>query len=293
MIAAAQAAHPAVFARDLLTLTKPGIVVMTALTAAGGLGLAPGQPGLLRSFATLAGTALCVASANAFNMLLERDTDLLMERTRMRPLAQRRIQPATAFVLASALGIAALAVLTLVQPLAALLGAVGLAVYVLAYTPMKRFSPHALLVGCVAGSMPPLIGWAAAAGTLNKQAWVLAALLFAWQIPHFLAIAIYRKHEYAAAGIVAGPVVWSDARVRRWMIASSAVLLAVSLLPIPTALAGVPYAAAAVLAGTWMLVRALPAAIASEAALARNAFRVSLAYLPLLAMGMMIDVLVR
>lgn len=281
-------------ALDLLALTKPGIVAMTALTAAGGMGLAPERIEPTRAAAALIGTSLCVASANVFNMYLERNSDRLMQRTEARPLAQGRMSQSLALTFGASLGLLALTLLALLdRPITAMLGAFGLIVYVLLYTPLKAITPHALLVGCVAGAVPPAMGWSAAAGTIGPAALALPALLFVWQIPHFLAIALFRKHDYARAGIRAASVVYRQTVVRRMMIASSAALVLVSLAPIPMGLAGLPFGAVALGAGAWMLWLCWTSIAPDVEAWARRVFQASLVYLPVLAIGMIVDVLTR
>ena len=281
-------------AGDLLELTKPGIIAMTALTAAGGLGLAPDRVGSLRAVAALVGTALCVASANVFNMYLERDNDRWMSRTASRPLPQGRINPLLALTFGAALGLIAVAVLSaLVRPVTAVLGALGFLVYVFFYTPLKKLTPHALLVGCVAGAIPPAMGWSAATGSIDARALALPLVLFAWQIPHFLAISVFRKKEYARAEIRAAAVVWSERTVRLLIVASSALLLIVSLAPIAAGIAGLAFGLVAAGAGTWMVVISLARSPAPVDRWARRVFRASLVYLPLLALGMIVDVIAR
>lgn len=291
MIASAQATSASSPVRDVVSLSKPGIVLMTALTAAGGLGLAPGTPSLRLSLSCLAGTSLFVASANVFNMVLERDGDRLMARTCTRPLPSGRMTTPAALAAGAVLGLLALATLLIaVNPLTALLGTIGLVVYVFAYTPLKRMTPHALFAGCVAGAMPPVMGWSAATGSIATGGLVLFLVLFAWQIPHFLAISLYRKADYERAGILAASVVWSDKAVRKLIAVSCAALLLVSIGPFAFGLAGLVYLATAVTAGVWITWRSLDEP-RRGADWARGIFRASLIYLPTLASGMIVDAL--
>jgi len=292
VIAPAQAIAAPSTARDVVSLSKPGIVLMTALTAAGGLGLAPVNPSLRLSLFTLAGTSLCVASANAFNMVLERDGDRCMARTRTRPLPSGRMTTSAAITVGVVLGLAGLALLLIaVNPLTALLGAFGLLVYVLAYTPLKRITPHALFAGCVAGAMPPVMGWSAATGSIATPGLALFLVLFTWQIPHFLAISLYRKDDYERAGILAAPIVWGDEPVRKLIAVSSAALLLVSLGPFVIGMAGPVYLVTAVTAGVWITWCSIDQP-GNATEWARGIFRVSLIYLPALATGMIVDALV-
>lgn len=212
--------------RDLVALTKPGIVAFCAGETASGLWLAAGALPWTTSLAAVCGTSLAVAAGNALNMLVERDTDRLMQRTRHRPLPAGRLSPRTALLLGLGSGASGLTLLACaVSPLTALLAAVALASYVLLYTPLKRVSPHALLVGAVPGAMPALIGWSAAHGALGAPGLALFALMACWQLPHFVAIALYRGSEYARAGIRALPLVIGPARARRFALLTTALLL--------------------------------------------------------------------
>ena len=188
--------------RDLVALTKPGVTRMCLVTTAGGL-LLPSSgghvpPGLegtswITIASALVGTAFAVGGANAFNMWWERGTDRLMARTRTRPLPAGRMTPTTALRFAWALSIASIAVLLVgTNALTAVLAASAIAGYVLVYTPLKYRTPAALVIGAVPGAMPPLLGWTAATNSIDAPGLVLFAILLVWQIPHFLAIALYR-----------------------------------------------------------------------------------------------------
>lgn len=238
--------------RDLVALTKPRITTMVLVTTAGGLGLAPaGQLTWMQKLLTIFATGLVVSAASALNCYLERDTDALMNRTRKRPLAAGRLSPALA--LGFGLGLAAIAIPLLtfcVHPLPGLLAFIAFVSYVWLYTPMKRMSTDALLVGAVPGAMPPLIGWTAATGKLDLPGLVLFAILFVWQLPHFLAIAIYCKEDYARGGHKVFPVVRGEESAKRWAVLWSVFQLAVSLLLVPLGVAGWIYGSVAAIAGT-------------------------------------------
>ena len=189
--------------RDLLALTKTGITAMVALSAASGMLLAaddgPTQPALW--FHTLLGTALVAAAASALNQVVERDVDGLMRRTAQRPLPAGRLQADAAVVFAVLLGAGGLLELALgANLLAAALAAATLVAYVAVYTPLKRVHSLSTVVGAIPGAVPPMIGWAAVTGTLGPGAWALFALLFFWQMPHFLAIAWIYRADYARGG---------------------------------------------------------------------------------------------
>jgi protoheme IX farnesyltransferase len=249
--------------RDLVTLAKPRITLMVVITAAGGLFLAgragridgPG-PSLATVLATLFGTALIVSGANALNMYIERDIDRRMDRTKNRPLPAGRLAPRIALwfgVLLSAIAVPILAIGA--NPLTALLAVIANLLYVLAYTPLKQHSQFALHVGAIPGAIPPLLGWTAGTGRIDAAGIVLFAILFLWQIPHFIAIALFRKADYARAGLVVTPNVTGDLASRhtiiRWIFAG----VAASLLVVPLGLAGRGYLVAATVLGavffTW------------------------------------------
>jgi protoheme IX farnesyltransferase len=255
--AAPRVAAPAVAsstARDLLDLAKPRITTMVVFTTAMGLWLAPGAIGPGRSALLLVGTALLVGSANVLNCWYERDTDGLMVRTRNRPLPAGRVEPWVALLLGVVTGACAVPILLLaINPLTALLGVIAHATYVLVYTPLKKVSPWALEVGAIPGAIPPLMGWTAATGALTLPGWFLFGILFFWQIPHFLAIAIYLEDDYRRGGLKVFSVERGPVTAGRWLAFYTAALVAVSLLAQPLGLAGVAYTAAALALGAGFL----------------------------------------
>ena len=239
------------YARDLLLLAKPRLSGLVVLTTAGGVALAPGRIGPLRAVLTVLGTAAVVGAANALNCWLERDVDARMRRTRDRPLPSGRVEPFVALALGVAVPAFALPVLALVaNPATALLAFVALFTYVAIYTPMKRRSTFALFVGAVPGAIPPLLGWTAVTGRLDPGGVALFVLLFAWQLPHFLAISIYLAEDYARGGLQVFALVHGERATRAWIAVSSVVLLAASLALVPLRVAGVAYGAIASLAGS-------------------------------------------
>ena len=188
--------------KDLMDLTKPRLSSLVLVTAGGGLWLSQMDVGWVRGLAAVLGTTLVVGGANALNCYLERDSDKLMARTAVRPLPSGRMEPKTALIFGLILSLISVPTLTLLTtPLAGLLAAIALLIYVLVYTPLKRYSAVSTLIGAIPGAMPPLIGWTAASGTLDTGGLVLFFLLFLWQIPHSLAISIFRQKEYAQAGL--------------------------------------------------------------------------------------------
>jgi protoheme IX farnesyltransferase len=240
--------------RDLLDLAKPRITSMVVFTTAMGLWLAPGAIGAGRTLVLLLGTALLVGSANTLNCWYERETDGLMLRTRHRPLPSGRLEPGTALALGIGCGVFAIGLLALaVNPLTALLGAVAHTTYVLVYTPLKKISPWALEIGAIPGAIPPLMGYTAATGALALPGWFLFGILFFWQIPHFLAIAIYLEDDYRRGGLKVLSVTRGPISAARWLAVYTVALIAVSLLAQPLQLAGAAYTVAAALLGAGFL----------------------------------------
>ncbi|HXH08020.1 MAG TPA: heme o synthase [Vicinamibacterales bacterium] len=278
-------------AADLLQLSKPRLNALVIATTAGGyyMGLPASEGGLGVAFIhTMLGTALVAASASAFNQLVERRTDGLMARTRLRPLPDGRMQPAEAAVFAGAAGVAGLVQLALGANLtAALVALATLASYTLIYTPLKRRTSFATVVGAVPGALPPLIGWAAARGSLEPAAWALFLIGFLWQLPHFLAIAWIYRDDYARAGLPMLPVVEPDgASTGRQSVLYAAALLPASLTPAALGLAGPAFLAAALALGAGYLWLAAQFARHRTPAAARRLFAGSLLYLPLVWIAM-------
>jgi protoheme IX farnesyltransferase len=275
----------------VVRLAKPRITGLVIVTFLGGMWLAPGQIDHWRAIMTLIGTVLLVAGANAFNMVMERDVDPLMERTRDRPLPRGVVSPEVALVFGAALSCAALPLLFLGGNfLTGLLGFVALGSYVGIYTPMKRRSGAALFVGAIPGAVPPLMGWTAVRGHVDAPGLVLFAVLFLWQIPHFLAIAIYRAADYARAGFKVLPSAISERATRLTIVAFSVVLVAATILLEPLRVAGTRYMFAATLLGAVLIGWAAAGfRRAAAGAWARSLFLFSIVYLTLLFVALAID----
>ena len=240
--------------RDLLDLIKVRITSMVVFTTAMGLWLAPGSIGGARTILLLVGTALLVGSANTLNCWYERETDGLMLRTRNRPLPAGRMDPWTALSIGILCGVFAIPILALaINPLTALLGAIAHATYVLVYTPLKRVSHWALEIGAIPGAIPPLMGWTAATGALSLPGWFLFGILFFWQIPHFLAIAIYLEEDYRRGGFKVFSVERGPRIAARWLAFYTVALVAVSLLAQPLGLTSAAYTGAAAILGCGFL----------------------------------------
>ncbi len=282
---------PVAAARDLVELAKPRLSLLVVFTAGCGLALAPGSLGPVRAALFILGTALLVASANTLNCWMEIEGDRRMARTRARPLPSGRLDPWVAFAFGAVLGLYAIPLLAIAaNPLTALLGAIAHVVYVLVYTPLKRVSPLALEVGAVPGALPPLMGWTAVAGEPGLGGWVLFAVLFAWQLPHFLAASLYLEDDYRRGGFRVLPVVKGEASARRHLLAYTVLLLAVSAAPFATGMAGSRYAAAAASLGA-VFVALAAAGLRGRCgrAWARRVFLYSILYLPALATVLVLD----
>ncbi|HJZ85015.1 MAG TPA: heme o synthase [Polyangia bacterium] len=289
---AATLAHPRVaFVRDLWALTKPGITAMVLCTTAGGLYLAPGPIARLRALVVLLTTAAVVSGANALNQYLERDLDGLMARTRNRPLPAHRLDQRVALWFGLALAALAVPILTWAGgAMTGLLAAIALGVYVLVYTPMKQVSSHALLVGAVPGAIPPLIGWTAAMGRPTLPGMALFGVLFLWQLPHFLAISLYRKEDYARAGLKVLPLVHGERATRLAIVAYTALLVALTLTLTPLGLAGRAYFVLAALAGAAFVAMALRGLTKTAGRRwARSLFLLSILYLVVLFAALIVD----
>jgi protoheme IX farnesyltransferase len=274
----------AAVARDVMEMAKGRITVFVAFTAAMGLWLAPAGLGVTRSVFFLLATSVLVGAANMLNCWIEREVDGRMHRTRNRPLPAGRLDPMSSLALAIVLAAVALPALLLVtNRLTALLGFAALVTYVLVYTPLKRISPRALEVGAVPGAIPPLMGWAAATGELNAPAWALFGILFLWQLPHFIAIALVLEEDYARGGMQVLPVARGEAVARRMMLVYTVLLVAASLAPVALGIAGTVYLlTAAILGAGFVIVSIAAIGERGQTARARRAFFYSLIYLPVL-----------
>ena len=272
-------------AADWVTLTKPRLNLLVLITTMAGLYLAePSGVSLTLLVNTLVGSALVAGGAAALNQVLERTTDASMRRTRNRPLAAGRLGVAEGAALGALLSLAGLAELAVFTNLtAAAVAAVTLVSYVFLYTPLKTRTSLATLVGAVPGALPPVIGWAAATGTVSGPAIVLFAIVFLWQMPHFLAIAWMYRDDYARAGIPLLPVLEPDGRrTGHQALLYSAVLWPVSLLPVITGLAGLPYSIVATVLGFLYIGLSVRFAQERSVPTARRLFLFSILYLALL-----------
>ena len=275
---------PTLFA-DLCELVKARLTTLVLSTTLAGFYMGwSGPMNFVRLFNTLLGTALVAGGAAALNELIERDADALMHRTQDRPLPTGRLTPDTALLIGSGLAAAGLLyLLYLVNPLTSTLAALTLASYVFVYTPMKRRTSLNTLVGAIPGALPPMIGWAAARGSIGVEAWALFAILFCWQMPHFLAIAWMYREDYARGGFIMLTHLDETGRATgRQAVNYAFALLLVSLIPSLIGMAGVWYFFGAFFLGTGMITYAVRMQMAPGRPRARQLFFASILYLPLL-----------
>lgn len=240
---------------------------------------------------TVLGTALVASGAAALNQLLERDHDAKMRRTANRPLPSGRLQPATVMIFGGVCAVAGIIYLALlVNPLTSVIGAVSLVSYLFIYTPLKRVTWLNTAIGAIPGALPPLMGWTAAHGELSRGGWALFAILFFWQLPHFLAIAWIYREEYAKAGFVMLPVIDPEGeRTARQAVSHTLGLLPISLCPFLFHLTGPIYLLGALALGLAFVWFAMQFARELTVARARQLFYVSITYLPLLLILMVWD----
>ncbi len=278
--------------RDYFELTKPRITWLILMSTAVGcyFGARAGWSWAVLVHA-LIGTGLMASGTAALNQWYERVADAKMRRTWARPIPSGRIAPRRAFWFGVALSVAGFLELWFgANWLAAALGLFTLLSYLLVYTPLKSRTPHSTTLGAIPGAMPPLMGYAAMHGALTAEAWVLYAILFLWQFPHFLAIAWMYRDDYARGGIRMLPVVEPDGESTARAIVICAVLLVpVSLAPTALAMTGTWYLAGATLLGVWFVVSGARVWTGRSVAQARKVLLASVAYLPALYALMVLD----
>ena len=276
---------------DYLALAKPRLNFLVVATSAAGYYLgAPATFDVTSMAGAVGGTALVAGGAAVLNQVYERDTDALMRRTRTRPLPDGRLQPADARVYGVLLAAAGLASLLLAANLlSAALALATIVVYLAVYTPMKRRSPASTLVGAVPGALPALIGWTAAHQSLSIGGLVLFAIVFLWQIPHFMAIAWMYRDDYRQAGFPMLPVIEPDGRRTGLKAVVYAIgLLPVSLMPTLVGISGWPYFWIALALGIMLLGLSMRFAADRTEAAARQLFFASIVYLPLIWIAMVV-----
>lgn len=275
-----------------LELTKPRVTFLVVLTTAAGFYLASsGVFNYVLFFHALFGTALLAGGTAGLNQYMERDLDAKMRRTAHRPLPSGRIDPAEGLVFAMALVFAGTVYLIWqTNPLTVVLGWLTCAVYLLMYTPLKTRTEHCTFVGAFPGAWPPLMGWAAASGTLNWDALILFGILFTWQFPHFHAISWVYRDDYRRGGFLMLPLARNgEKRTSRQILAYTFSLLLISFLPVWTGLSGYLYLIGAVILGMGLTRYSIRVAATPSQVAARQLLRASVVYLPLLLILMVID----
>lgn len=275
-------------------LTKPRIIPLLLITTAGSMWIAgAGKVDPLLLLVTLTGGTLAAASAQTINCIYDRDIDYDMERTRHRPLPSGKIQPRDALIFAIALGILSFSLLTVfANLLAAMLAMSGIGFYVLVYTHwLKRTSTQNIVIGGAAGAIPALVGWAAVTGTLSWVAWLLFAIVFVWTPPHFWALALMIRDDYAKVGIPMLPVVaGNEATVRQIWFYTLILIPTTLLLVYPFHATGVVYGAIALALGILFILKAWRLLHnPDDRAIAKDLFLYSISYMMLLCLSMVID----
>jgi protoheme IX farnesyltransferase len=283
--------------RLYVALTKPRIIELLLITTVPTMVLAQGGvPSVWLMIAVVVGGTLAAGGANAMNQFVDRDIDDLMRRTRRRPLPSHAITPRAALVFGIALSVASFVWLAaLVNLLSALLALSAIGFYVFVYTIwLKRSTPHNIVIGGAAGCVPVLVAWASVTGSVGIPALVLFAIVFYWTPPHFWALALRYRGDYAAAGVPMLPVVRGEAETARQIVLYTLLLVGVSLLLWPAAGMGLIYVAAAIGLGAVFLVYAVRLRRnAADGRAAIHLFRYSISYLTLLFAAVAVDSLVR
>ncbi len=278
--------------RDYLELCKPRVVALMLLTAVIGMLLAaPGMPDPLLMLIATIGIGLCAGSAAAVNHIFDRAVDARMARTRGRPIARGRIAPLQGLMFALVIGSAGTWLLyDWVNPLTAWLTLASLVGYALVYTVfLKRATPQNIVIGGLAGAAPPLLGWTAVTGAVEGHGLLLVLIIFAWTPPHFWALALARREEYAAVDIPMLPVTHGEQYTRLHIFLYTLVLFAVSLLPFVTGMSGLLYLVAVLALNLRFVHLAVTLLRRPDAALAMRMFGYSIVYLMLLFLALLAD----
>ena len=291
----AQRAAPSVseYATAYFELAKPRVLTMVFIATLAGFYMGSGERfGCLLALNVIIGTALAAGGTLALNEYTERDTDARMERTRHRPLPSGRLRPIDALIFGVVTAVAGILYLwAKVNPLSAIVTGTVAALYLGAYTPMKRFTWLCHVIGAVPGALPPVIGWAAARNSLGSEPLILFAIMFLWQLPHSLSIARLYQRDYARAGIHMLPVSgrYGDP-ANSLTIAAASALLVVGMLPALMRFAGLFYLPVAIVLGAVLLFHCLRLVLGGPtSAAAQRVMKVSLVYLPVVLLAMVLD----
>jgi len=277
---------------DYWDLTKPGITFLVVITALAALYIASeGSVSILLLVHTLLGIGFISGGGGTLNHFIERKQDLLMNRTRNRPIPSGRVHPAEALIFGVGLSVTGVLYLFIaVNTITALLGALTLIGYIAVYTPLKKVSPHSTLIGAFPGAMPPVLGWTAVTGTVSMEALLLFAIVFFWQMPHFLGIAWMYRKDYERGGFPMLPVVQPDGKsTARMIVIYCTGLIPVSLFPTVIGITGYIYFFAALLCGIGFLYFAVRLAIAPSNTNAKYLVLASVLHLPVVMTFLMIN----
>jgi len=278
--------------RQFLALTKPRVISLIVFTAVIGMFLAtPGMVPLQPLFFGTIGIALVAGAAAAINCLVEQKIDKVMARTRARPLPMGQLNSGETLAFASVVGgIGLWTLYALVNPLTMWLTLATFVGYAIVYTVvLKPLTPQNIVIGGASGAMPPVLGWTAVTGDIGSDALLLFLIIFAWTPPHFWALALYRKNEYAKAGVPMLPVTHGDRFTRLHVLLYTLILFAVSLLPFSTRMSGLIYLASAVALGLVFVWYAMVIYVRYSDEVARRTFRYSIVYLSLLFAALLVD----
>ena len=278
--------------RDYYEMCKPRVVMMIILTSVVGMLLAvPGMVPLDVLILGNLGIALVAGSGAVVNHLIDRKVDSLMKRTHNRPLPQGRVDPVNAFIFATVIGVAGMLILLFwVNPLCAWLTLASFVGYAFIYTGyLKRATPQNIVIGGLSGAMPPLLGWSAVSGTIHQDALILVLIIFAWTPPHFWALAIHRKDEYAKTGIPMLPVTHGEYVTKVHIIIYTAILVLVSAFPYFSGLSGPLYLIAALALGAGFLWWSFKLMWRPTPTTAMDTFRYSIVYLAILFIALLTD----
>jgi protoheme IX farnesyltransferase len=278
--------------RDFYEMCKPRVVMLMILTSLVGMFLAvPGMVPLDVLIYGNLGIALVAGSGAVVNHLIDYKVDSVMKRTHNRPIPQGRVDPKQAAMFAAAIGIVGMLILLfLVNPLSAWLTLASFIGYAFIYTGyLKRATPQNIVIGGLSGAMPPLLGWAAVTGTIEPGALILVLIIFAWTPPHFWALAIHRKEEYAKTGIPMLPVTHGEHVTKIHIILYTVLMFLITLLPYLTGMSGPLYLLAAVVLGLGFLAWSLLLMFKPKASTAMDTFRYSIVYLMVLFVVLLVD----
>jgi protoheme IX farnesyltransferase len=278
--------------RDYYELCKPRVVYLMILTSLVGMFLAvPGMVPLDVLILGNLGIALVAASGAVVNHLIDRKIDIKMARTHNRPVAQGRVDPMQAAMFALTIGVAGMAIMLIwVNALSAWLTLASFIGYAFIYTGyLKHATPQNIVIGGLAGAMPPLLGWSAVSNTVDPNAVILVLIIFAWTPPHFWALAIHRKDDYANSGVPMLPVTHGERVTKIHILVYTLILIATSTLPYFSGLSGLTYLAVALLSGAGFLYYACKLMFRPAASTPMDTFRYSIVYLAILFVALMID----